>query len=133
MKPPGFHPRRVTGAAVAGLLLFLAASVAQGPGLHLAWGTSNGIGAMSGGNFSLHDGGEFTMVTSRESMDIARDGGHCVVSWSRLADGWRLEWASSLTGSWSSVSPALCQTNTTRKTYTVPIDGPSGFYRLAIP
>ncbi len=133
MKTLGRSTRRITGTAAAGLLLFLAVSAAQGPGLHLAWGTSDGLGAMSGGTFALKDGGEFTMVTSRESVDIAIAGGQRVVSWSRLADGWRLEAAASMTGAWSPVSPSLYQTNDTRKTYTVPPGDPAGYFRLANP
>lgn len=133
MRTRGFVHCRIAGTAAAGLLLFLAVSAAQGPGLHLAWGTSDGLGAMSGGTFALKDGGEFTMVTSRESVDIALDGGQRVVSWSRLADGWRLEAAVSMTGAWSPVSPTLYQTNDTRKTYAVPPGEADGYFRLAKP
>ena len=125
--------RRTAGLTAGAVLLILAVSNAQGPGLHLAWGTSDGLGAMSGGPFVLKDGGEFTMVTTRESVGIGNENGLNAVIWSRLAAGWHLEIASEPSAGWSPVSPTLWQTNETRILYPLPTGTPAGFFRLARP
>ena len=130
-------------------------SAAQAQGFNLEWGTADGsgtgrggnfvmtgtirctdIGPMAGGNYTLDEGGYFSMLPIEQRLAIALLTGQLTISWPLSAAGWELDQTailSAVTPQWTLVPPTQYQTNGTEMTFIVNPAESKGFYRLRKP